>query len=113
MKLISYHIENYGKLQEQDGTFENGVSCFYEENGHGKTTLTSFIKAMFYGLPSYTAKSKNFEDRQHFYPFAGGKFGGNITFEKDGKTYRIERFFDEKSEAKDKLTVYCNNNETE
>lgn len=119
MKLISYHIENYGKLQEQDGTFENGVSCFYEENGHGKTTLTSFIKAMFYGLDSYTGASKSQKDtslalpeRKHFYPFAGGKFGGNITFEKDGKTYRIERFFDEKSEAKDKLTVYCNNNET-
>ena len=54
MKLISYHIENYGKIQNQDGQFGEGVTEFCEKNGYGKTTLASFIRAMFYGLPSYT-----------------------------------------------------------
>ena len=86
MKLLSYHIENYGKMHDVDGDFSQGLTCFCEKNGHGKTTLASFIKAMFYGLPSYTTKTKAFDDRQHFYPFAGGKFGGNLTFEMQGKT---------------------------
>lgn len=106
MKLISYHIENYGKIHNADGTFEGGLTEFCEKNGFGKTTMASFIRAMFYGLPSYTTKTKNFDDRQHFYPFEGGKFGGNITFEMRGSVYKIERFFGKKSNRDDELKVY-------
>lgn len=108
MKLLSYHIENYGKIHAVDGKFEDGLTDLCEKNGYGKTTLASFVKAMFYGLPTYTAKTKAFDDRQHFYPFNGGKFGGNITFEMQGKTYKIERFFDKKSSKGDELKVYQN-----
>lgn len=108
MKLLSYHIENYGKIHDKDGVFSEGITCFCEKNGFGKSTLASFIKAMFYGLPSYTVASKTFNDRQHFYPFGGGKFGGNVTFELKGKTYKIERFFDKKSNKNDECKVYCN-----
>ena len=107
MKLISYHIENYGKIHNQDGVFGAGMTELCESNGYGKTTLASFICAMFYGLPTYTARTKTFDDRQHFYPFDGGKFGGNLTFEMQGKTYKIERVFDKKSAKDDELKVYC------
>ena len=106
MKLLSYHIENYGKLRDVDGDFSSNLTCFCEENGFGKSTLASFIKAMFYGLASYTVASKTFNDRQKYYPFHGGKFGGNLTFFYQGKTYRIERFFDKKSAKNDECTVY-------
>ena len=108
MKLLSYHIENYGKLHNIDGNFSGGLTCFCEKNGFGKSTLASFIKAMFYGLPSYTVASKGFCERQHFYPFEGGKFGGNLTFESEGKIYRVERFFDKKSNKGDECKVYQN-----
>ena len=109
MKIISCHIENYGKLSNKDYAFNGNLTVFAEENGAGKTTLASFIKAMFYGLSSYTKSTKNFCDRQRYYPFNGGKFGGNLTFEKGGDVYRIERFFDKKSDVKDELTLYKNN----
>ena len=108
MKLLSYHIENYGKIHDKDGDFSENLTCICEKNGFGKSTLASFIKAMFYGLDSYTAASKGFNDRQRFYPFEGGKFGGNLTFESGGKTYRIERFFDKKSGKGDECRVYEN-----
>ena len=38
---------------------------------------------MFYGLPADSSRSK-FNERRHYYPFSGGKFGGNLTFEKGG-----------------------------
>ena len=50
MKLLSYHIENYGKIHGVDGSFADGLTSLCEKNGYGKTTLASFIKAMFYGL---------------------------------------------------------------
>lgn len=109
MKLISCHIENYGKLKNRDYTFDKKLTVFTEENGAGKTTLASFIKAMLYGLSSFTSATKKFCDRQRYYPFGGGKFGGNLTFEKGGDIYRIERFFDKKSDTKDELAIYKNN----
>ena len=108
MKIISCHVENFGKIKNRDYDFSNGITCFYEENGAGKSTLASFIKAMFYGLEGYKINSTDFCDRQHFYPFDGGNFGGNLTFEKEGKIYKIERFFGEKSQTQDTLTVYNN-----
>lgn len=108
MKLLSCHIENFGKLTNKDFTFDKNLTVFTEENGAGKTTLAAFIKAMFYGLSSYTVATKKFSDRQRYYPFGGGKFGGYLTFEKEGDTYRIERFFDKKSNTNDTLAVYKN-----
>lgn len=106
MKLISCYIEGYGSIEKKEYFFGEGITAFCQENGTGKTTLASFIKAMFYGLKGYTKSSTEFCDREHFYPFKGGKFGGSLTFEKEGKTYKIERFFGEKSTTGDTLKVY-------
>jgi uncharacterized protein YhaN len=107
MKLLNCTIENYGKLKKQSFTFNSALTSFCQENGYGKTTLASFIEAMFYGLESARSGGK-FYERTHYYPFEGGAYGGNLTFEMNGKIYKIERFFDEKSEKRDSLTVYEN-----
>ena len=113
MKILSCYVENYGALSGRYYDFNDGITAVLEENGSGKTTLASFIQAMFYGLESYRNNSTEFCDRQHFYPFAGGAFGGNLTFEKDGKVYKIERRFGEKSATADELTVYCDGERTD
>ena len=113
MKLKACHIENYGKIKDADYIFADGITQYCEENGYGKTTLASFLKAMFYGLSPVNKRTKQFLDREHFYPFHGGKFGGSLVFEKEGKEYRIERFFDKSSGTKDSMLVYCNGMPTE
>lgn len=107
MRLISCHIENYGKISNTDINFKDGITSICQANGFGKTTLASFLKAMFYGLDSDRANS-GFNERRHFNPFGGGNFGGYVTFLWQGKTFKVERYFDEKSEVKDTVTVYCN-----
>ena len=107
MRLISAYIENFGTLSNQSFEFNKNLTSLLRQNGFGKSTLAAFIKAMFYSLPSDTA-SKKFNDRRHYYPFNSGKFGGNLIFEMGGDTYKIERFFDKKSEVRDSLTVYKN-----
>ena len=77
MRLISCHIENFGKWSDKDISFSDGINSFCMNNGEGKTTLAVFIKAMFYGLKGYTESTKVFLDRRHFAPFSGGAFGGN------------------------------------
>ena len=113
MRLISCHIENYGKLSDYDKDFGVGMTDIFLENGEGKTTLASFIKAMFYGLPNTRVSDREYGDRRRYAPFGKGKFGGNIIFEKDGREYRVERSFDIKSSTKDTLTVYCNGSLTD
>lgn len=112
MKLIKCHIEDYGKFHDADFAFDGSITQFCEENGYGKTTLASFIKAMFYGMPAVKSNTKDFTDRTHFYPWSGGKYGGNITFEMGGDKYRIERFFGRASDKDDTLAVFVNNKKT-
>ncbi len=107
MKLLSAYIENFGKICKQDILFNENLTSFCYENGYGKTTIATFIRVMFYGMASYKTSSK-FNDREHYFPFDGGKYGGNLTFENDGKIYKIVRFFDKKSEVRDEVTLYEN-----
>ena len=91
--------------------FRGGLQEFREPNGRGKTTLCSFIRAMFYGLKSRRENDVSFGDREHYYPFSGGRFGGSVTFSRAGKTCRIERFFDEKSATRDRFRYFENGEE--
>lgn len=93
MKLIKCHIENFGKLNNFEFNFSEGFNSIKEENGWGKSTFATFIKSMFYGLPSTTKRNLDENERKKYTPWQGGNFGGNIDFEINGKQYRIERFF--------------------
>ncbi|MBE5743964.1 MAG: hypothetical protein E7358_04545 [Clostridiales bacterium] len=112
MKLISCYIENFGCISNKEYFFNENLTVILQENGFGKSTLVAFIKAMFYGLDSYKINSIGFSDRLHYCPFSGGQFGGNLTFNHNGKEYKIERFFADKSETGDTLKVYHNGVET-
>ena len=112
MRLISCYAAGYGSLKNNVLSFQKGLNPYQGENGTGKTTLTSFIKAMFYGLETQKKNGK-FSEREHYCPFDGGVFGGNVVFEHNGATYRIERSFDKKSESKDTVNVYKNDRRTD
>ncbi|MBO7386720.1 MAG: AAA family ATPase, partial [Lachnospiraceae bacterium] len=95
MRLLSCHIENFGKLQNRTFTFEEGLNNILEENGWGKSTLTAFIRVMFYGFEGERKQGLS-NERKRFTPWQGGTFGGSVRFEKDGKAYRISRVFGNK-----------------
>ncbi|MBO5206461.1 MAG: AAA family ATPase [Clostridia bacterium] len=105
MRLISCYIESFGKLSERRFDFRRGLTVINGENGFGKTTLSAFIKAMLYGLDGYKKSTKEFTDRQKYFPFGGGRYGGSLTIEFEGAEYKITRFFGEKSETEDTLEV--------
>ncbi len=90
MKLISLHIDAFGKLRNFRIDFENGITEILGENGYGKTTLAAFIKAMLYGIPDNRDKEKI---RKHYAPWSGGDFGGTLDIETEKGRYRIVRRF--------------------
>ena len=50
MKLIECYISSFGKLKDYKLSFDNNLTVINRENAYGKTTLSIFIKSMFYGL---------------------------------------------------------------
>jgi len=93
MNIRKCYIENFGKFHEYNHEFTEGLNVINEKNGWGKSTLATFIKAMFFGFDSTNKRAVSENERKKYYPWQGGKFGGNLEFEIDGKVYEIERFF--------------------
>ena len=92
MKIISVHVQSFGKLKDVDLALHDGINVIQNINGFGKTTMASFIRAMLYGFTYKTVGG--LKDNARFAPWQGtGKFGGSMVVEHEGQTFRIERFF--------------------
>ena len=99
MKILSLHIENFGRLSNFDYVFESGLNTINKDNAWGKTTLATFIKAMFYGMEKKGNNKAYAAERSKFLPWQGGTYGGSLVFEAKGKTYRVLRIFGVTPEA--------------
>ncbi len=98
MKLISCHIDAFGKLKNVDLKFDEHLNSICEENGFGKTTLAMFIKAMFYGLGANARKNSKLTDRTQYQPFGmQGGYGGSIVFSCDKGKFIVRRVFNRTS----------------
>lgn len=93
MKILRAYIENFGKLSKQEFIFDDGFNVINQNNGYGKTTLATFIKAMLYGMKSTTKKQLEQNEKKKYNPWQGGNFGGYLEFEVDDNKYKVERFF--------------------
>ena len=105
MKLLSVHIDNFGKLSDYKVTFDNSFACIREDNGWGKTTLAAFLCAMLYGMEGVRKNNKSLKPRERYAPWQGGRYGGSIEIEKNGTVYRVERTFGTSSSTGDTLRV--------
>ena len=106
MRLISCHIDNFGKLQDLDILFDTGQSVIYEENGWGKSTLAAFLKVMFFGFDNEGKHDSLLNERKRYQPWQKGIYGGRVVFEAEGTVYRLERVFDEKRSGNDTTELY-------
>lgn len=109
MKLLKCHIVGFGNWKNQTIDFKDGLTSICEKNGFGKSSLASFIRAMFYGLERAT-KANN--DRKRALPIDGSPCGGSLDFEWQGNQYAIERSFIGKTPKDDTLICYKNGIET-
>lgn len=90
MKIISCHIDAFGKLNNVDVKFNESLNSVCQENGFGKTTLAMFIKAMFFGFDN---SRKKMNDRVQYQPLSQGNYGGTLTFETEKGKFKIIRSF--------------------
>lgn len=95
MKLISMHVDDFGGLHNYDYTFGDGLNVVLHDNGWGKTTMATFLKAMLYGYDTRRSKDITENERKRYLPWQGGRYGGSLDFESEGVRYRITRTFGE------------------
>ena len=50
MKILDLKIRNFGKLSDRHIELADGINLIYGENESGKSTVHTFIRAMFFGL---------------------------------------------------------------
>ena len=93
MKLLSCHVENFGKLSDFSYIFEEDLNVLLAENGWGKSTLAAFLKIMFYGFDGENRRSEDGNERLRYKPWSGGTYGGSVTFSKGDREYRMHRSF--------------------
>ncbi len=105
MRLLSCHIDNFGKLANININFNEGVNIISQPNGWGKSTLAAFLKAMLYGLESKKEAKAYDKERKIYEPWQGGSYGGSLDFEINDKAYRISRTFG-KTEKTDVFHLY-------
>ncbi len=105
MKIISCHIDNFGKISDLTIRFSDGINVINEPNAWGKSTLAAFIKAMFYGFDSKKEAGAFDRERNIYRPWQGGSYGGELDFCTNGRNYRISRTFG-KTEKNDEFHIY-------
>lgn len=93
MEIVKIYIENFGKFHDTSIDLKKGVNSFIYENGWGKTTLSVFIKAMFYGMEYTSSKDVEKNEKLKYFPWQGGIYGGSMIFSHNGKEYLLSRTF--------------------
>ncbi len=105
MRILSCHIENFGKISDLTIRFSDGINVINEPNAWGKSTLAAFIKAMFYGFDARKEAGAFDRERNIYRPWQGGAYGGELDFSVNGRNYRISRTFG-KAEKNDEFHIY-------
>ena len=94
MKLKQLKVHNFGKLNDREINFEDGVNIIYGPNESGKTTLHEFIRGMFYGITRQRGRASRNDLYTRYEPWENSSyFSGTLRFESGGKDFRITRNF--------------------
>jgi DNA repair exonuclease SbcCD ATPase subunit len=95
MKINKLHVRGFGKIEDFDMTLCDGLNVIYGPNESGKSTLMTFIKAIFFGLKGgRTGKDGSIPEVRRYKPWSNNAYGGYINFELDSrKFYKIDRDF--------------------
>ncbi len=89
MQIKKVYIEQFGKIVKKEISFHPEINIIYGENESGKSTLENFILTMFYGHK--TSRKYGVDARVQYIPFGKEFTFGHMVFEKDGKSYVVER----------------------
>lgn len=97
MIIKNLKVNGFGKLENQDFKFNNGINVVEGNNESGKSTLLKFIASMFYGV-SKNKNGKLIPDYDRYKPWRDIPFSGKIQYTLDsGEDFEVYRDFKKKT----------------
>ena len=90
MYIESIKIGNFGKLSSKEIKLTSGVNIIEGNNESGKTTLSEFIKFVFYGLSNKSSDGEMSERKRHI-SWSTNDVSGSAVLNTENGSYRIER----------------------
>jgi len=105
MKILSIHINGFGKLVDFNYNFDLNINEVIENNGFGKTSMMEFIRAMLFGLDKKKKNGKEEDKRSLYTPWNSNAYGGSMVIMIKDRKYRIERTFGSK-QTDDTFALY-------
>ena len=106
MKILEIKINEFGCLSDRQFDLSEGFNLAMGDNESGKSTLLSFIKFIFYGLPKKNQDAHL--DRDRGFGWRGNTADGSLTLiADDGKGYTVERRALRRGEKRETVTEEC------
>ena len=94
MRFLNLHIRAFGKFQNLDISFEDGLNIVYGKNEAGKSTLHNFIRGMLFGIEKKQELYHKYEPWESKHSYEGW-----LRLESQGEIFRIERAFHKKNQT--------------
>ncbi|HHW18556.1 MAG TPA: AAA family ATPase [Firmicutes bacterium] len=96
MKIKSLLPVAFGKFHmDRPINFTDGLNIVLGENEKGKSTLGAFILGMLYGFKKEgKTRISRTPEYERYRPWQGKEYRGVMVYEDEGRTYRVERWFD-------------------
>ncbi len=95
MKIEKLDLIAFGKFKDFQMNLEDGLNIIRGNNESGKSTLSAFIRGIFYGFVKDFLKKRSYEsDRGKYKPWRGEQYRGYIILEYKNEIYRVERDFE-------------------
>lgn len=111
MEIQELWLKHYGKFHDHRVALKPGINIIYGGNESGKSTIHSFVRAMFFGLQRSRGKAARTDEYQIRQPWdTPGTFMGSMRIREDGKVYRIDRCFDS---GRQSLALTCETDHAE
>jgi chromosome segregation ATPase len=100
MKISRLQLDGFGKFNNREITFREGLNIVYGLNESGKSTVQMFILSMLFGA------KKDFYSKYKPWHIDNCNFGGELEYKLGKEEYRIIREFSEKSKTivRDKIS---------
>lgn len=94
MQIKEAKIFNFGKLQNVNFRFSDGMNVIYGENEQGKTTLHAFLTGMLFGMEKGRGRTASGDLYTKYEPWHAPSFySGALRFEVEERPFYLERNF--------------------
>ena len=94
MQIKEARIFNFGKLQNINITFKEGINVVYGPNEQGKTTLHTFLMGMLFGMEKGRGRAGAADSYSRYEPWhAPAFYSGALRFRVGGQPFYLERNF--------------------